>query len=107
MITAAPGGDYNAASLSRTINHQVVRFDFLGIVSAFDQARGAASTFSNWSMAGVMDANYQGGSNTEALGGDAMWKYGTQGNMNGVLLPTMRQQLLDVGNAVPQLYYQS
>jgi trimeric autotransporter adhesin len=106
MITAA-SADYLPGSTNPLVSHQVTRFDFLGIVAAFDQARGAKATFANWTVSPSLGANYLAGSNSEAMGGELAWKYATQGAVDGMLLPAMRQQLTDFALGTPQIYQQT
>jgi hypothetical protein len=63
VLSLGFGVRYQVESADALMNQQVVRFDFLAIVATFDQARGVAAT------------------------------YVTQGNVDGMLLPSMRQNL--------------
>lgn len=79
VVTAAAGGDYNAASGDRTLNQKVVVFDFAKLVSAFDKALAANPSLGPWSMAGTLGSAYLQGSNTQAIGGDLAWAHATAG----------------------------
>lgn len=55
----------------------VETFDFLGIVGEFDSALAATPGLSNWAIAQAVSDFHTGGSDTQALGGDAAYSYGT------------------------------
>ena len=62
---------------------KVERFDFQGLVAAFDAARAAGSMITRWqAMHALLDAHL-GGSDEEALGGELAYRYGTTGTLAG------------------------
>ena len=79
------GGDYNAASSDITRNKQVELFDFAKLAQKFDAAVAANATQANgWNaMNSLLDAHLLG-SNTQALGGDLSFQYGTAGSLSGI-----------------------
>ncbi|MBI2727867.1 MAG: putative Ig domain-containing protein [Polaromonas sp.] len=88
------GGDYDANSSDQTRNKQVEVFDFTKLVQKFDAARAANSANANgWAMMNSMlDAHLQG-SNTQALGGDLAFQYGTAGSLAGIGLGVAQASL--------------
>ena len=78
LVTAATGGDYNAASSDRLLNKKVVDFDFLKLVSDFDAARAANPTAAGgWAVQAKLNNAYLAASNTQAIGGDLAYRYAT------------------------------
>jgi VCBS repeat-containing protein len=70
--------DYKPDSATPLFNKRVVNFDFLKLVGEFDQALATTPALTSWSlMNGMLDA-YLSGSDTEAIGGDLAYQYGTK-----------------------------
>lgn len=63
-------------------DNKVERFNFQGLVNAFDAARAPNA----WAvMNSLLDAHLAG-SDTEALGGDLAYRYGLSGSLAGLAL---------------------
>ncbi len=76
--------DFNAGSSDPLYNKRVARFNFANLVAQFD----AAAAPSHWAVAGSLAANYLGGSDTAALGGDLGYQHGHSNAFTGIgLIP--------------------
>ncbi|MBU0621029.1 MAG: hypothetical protein KJ795_04185 [Gammaproteobacteria bacterium] len=93
MADAMAAFDQNSAD--PLLNRCVQDFDFTAIVNAFDQARGASTTFMHWSATNTLLAAHLGGSDTDALGGDLAHQYGTNGSLTGMNLTAVQTALND------------
>jgi Ca2+-binding RTX toxin-like protein len=80
MVIGAPGGNYQTGSVDPLTATRVTQFDFLAIVTAFDAARGAASTFTNWAIEPALTSTFVGGSDSVAIGGDLAWRAAHSGS---------------------------
>jgi VCBS repeat-containing protein len=67
--------EYDAGSADSMHNKKVETFDFSGLVSAFDAARAANPSLSNWALSGALASTLLGGSDTSAIGGDLAYRY--------------------------------
>jgi len=77
MADFAPGG-------SDTLkDNKIETFDFASLVGAFDSARGANSTYSNWALTNAL-LDFHLGSDTDAIGGDLAYQYGKAGTLSGI-----------------------
>lgn len=73
-----PGGD------GPLRDHKVERFDFSGVVAAFDGARAAQPGLTSWTLAQALVDFHVSGSDLEALGGDLAYHYGRYGKLDGI-----------------------
>ncbi len=64
------------------MHDKVEEFNFQGLVGRFDGTRGV----SKWALTNGLAAFALGGSNTEAIGGDLAYAYGTAGSLAGIAL---------------------
>jgi Ca2+-binding RTX toxin-like protein len=94
VITAA-SSDYVAGASSRLQNAKAVSFNFEDLVLKFDQARAAQPGLAEWALAGQLDSVWQRGSNTQAIGGDLAWRYGTTGGWGDLALADAREVMGD------------
>jgi Ca2+-binding RTX toxin-like protein len=84
MVTAADGGDYDAASSDKTKNRKVELYDFGKLVQRFDAVRNATPAINQWAMMnGLLEAHLSG-SDTAAIGADLSYQYAVAGNLTGV-----------------------
>jgi hypothetical protein len=81
-------------------DHRIERFDFRQIVGAFDAAR-AAGFVGQWAMMDALLTAHLAGSDSEALGGDLAYRYGSDGSLAQVGL-SAAQSILDAGGPAPQ-----
>jgi Ca2+-binding RTX toxin-like protein len=93
FIAAAMAG-YDPAGADPLRDQAVERFDFKAIVAAFDAAR-AQGMVQQWTAMEALLAAHLGGSNTEALGGDLAWRYGSAGSLAQIGLSAAQSLLAD------------
>src|SRR6185369_11823687 len=84
IAEAMPG--FDAASSDPLFNRKIQTFDFLGLVGAFDAARAANPKLASWAFSSALSANWLGGSDDGAIGGDLAYRYGRVGNLTGMTL---------------------
>ena len=87
--------DYNPWSTDVTRNQKVEMFDFLKMVSAFDQASVGLPPLSKWALTNGLLAAHLSGSNSQALGGDIAYQYGLSSNFGGSWLGSAQTTLAD------------
>jgi len=73
-----PGGD------DPLRDNKVERFDFSGMVAAFDSARAAQPGLTSWTLAQALADFHVSGSDAEAMGGDIGFHYGRHGKLGGI-----------------------
>ena len=78
--------DYKASSSNPMNNLKIQRFDFLGLVAAFD----AAGRPSNFNVAANLPGAYIVGSDTEAIGGAVAYQYARSGSLGALTYDQMR-----------------
>lgn len=66
------------------LDQKVERFNFAGLAAAFDTARAADATLTNWGLSNALATQAVGGSDTAALGGDLAYQYGKSGTLAGI-----------------------
>jgi Ca2+-binding RTX toxin-like protein len=76
--------DYVPGSADATRDNKVERFNFEGLVAAFDAARAATPALTTWALSNSLLAQYLAGSDTDAIGGDLAYRYGRFGNLNDI-----------------------
>ncbi len=82
--------DYDAVGASALNNKKVERFNFDGLVAAFDAARAANSNLTSWVLTDALAAQYLSGSDTAAIGGDLAYQYARCGSLSNLSsLPAM------------------
>jgi Ca2+-binding RTX toxin-like protein len=79
-----------AASLS---DDAVEYFDFRKLVGAFDTARSRNPGVSRWALTNGLTSFQLGGSDTQAIGGDLAYIYGTAGSLAGIALGAAQEQI--------------
>jgi Ca2+-binding RTX toxin-like protein len=62
----------------------VEAFDFRRLVSAFDSARSRNPGLSRWALTNSLTTFQLAGSDTQAIGGDLAYAYGTAGSLAGI-----------------------
>jgi Ca2+-binding RTX toxin-like protein len=63
-------------------------YDFQGIAGQYDSALAATPGLSNWAISQAVSDFHTSGSDTQALGGDAAYQYGTSGSLSATTLTT-------------------
>ena len=81
IAEAMAGFDPGGADSLR--DNAVERFDFQGLVAAFDSARAADSMITRWQAMRALLDTHLGGSDDEALGGEPAYRYGMTGTLAG------------------------
>lgn len=84
QVVIEGSSDYNAASTSAINNKKIERFNFDGLVTAFDQARTANPSITSWALSSSLLSFHLGGSDTAAIGGDLAYQYAKTGNLSGL-----------------------
>jgi Ca2+-binding RTX toxin-like protein len=90
IITDA-SSDFDANSSDPLRNHRVERFDFLGMVNAFDDARRSSPSLTSWSLTNALLRFHLTGADAAALGGDLAYCYGNKGSLAGISLSAAQQ----------------
>jgi hypothetical protein len=88
--------DYLPGGGNATRDQRVERFNFDGLVSAFDAARASNPSLTTWALTTALAANAVGGSDSQAFGGDAAYQYARQGNLNGLSVTTANAVITDI-----------
>lgn len=73
--------DYDPSSSDVTRDQRIERFNFEGLVAAFDAARAANPSIITWALTNALAANYVDGSDTQAIGGELAYRYGRSGSL--------------------------
>jgi Ca2+-binding RTX toxin-like protein len=88
QVIAEAMEDFDASSSDPLLNRKVQRFDFQGLVGAFE-----ASGLSSWALTSALLEFHLGGSDSDALGGDLAYRYGRDASLTGIGF-TPAQQVL-------------
>ena len=84
QVIAEAMASFDATSTDPLRNNRIESFDFGTLVTKFDLARGTSATFSNWAMTNALLDAHNGNSDDAALGGDLVYQYGRNGNLNNL-----------------------
>ncbi|MHB1076707.1 beta strand repeat-containing protein [Thiobacillus sp.] len=76
--------DFAPGSSNPLADNKVEKFDFAGLVNAFDQARTANPNLTSWALSDALLTFYLGGSDTDAIGGDLAYQYGKTGSLSNI-----------------------
>lgn len=85
------GVDFDPNSTDPLHNQRVQDFDFLGLVSQFDQARNTNPGLTHWQMSNALAMFHLSGSNDSAIGGDLAYYYGVNNGLTGISLNAAQQ----------------
>ena len=88
--------DFSAGGSDPLLDQKVENFNFAGLVGAYDTARVANPTLTNWALTNALTSFQLAGSDTAAIGGDLAYQYGKNGTLTGIGL-TAAQDV--IGNA--------
>ena len=88
QVIAEAMAEFDASSSDPLLNRKVQRFDFQGLVGAFE-----ASGLSSWALTGALLQFHLGGSDGEALGGDLAYRYGRDATLAGIGFTPAQQTL--------------
>jgi Ca2+-binding RTX toxin-like protein len=78
--------DFDSGSVDPLYNRKVQTFDFLGLVSAFDQARLASPGLTSWQITNALLQYHLSAADDFALGGDLAYWYGKNRTLGGISL---------------------
>lgn len=84
QLVAEAMAAFDAGSSDPLLNKKVQTFDFQGLVSAFDAARATTPELSSWALSNGLTQFHLAGSDSEALGGDLAYHYGSDGTLAGI-----------------------
>jgi hypothetical protein len=84
QVITEGGSDYAPGSVNYLTDNKVELFDFSALVAKFDQARAAAPTLTNWSLASSLAMFCIGGSDSAAFGGDLAYQYALNGSLSAL-----------------------
>lgn len=76
--------DFDAGGSDPLRDQKVENFNFAGLVGAFDAARAATPTLTNWALTNALASFQLAGSDSAALGGDLAYQYGKNGTLAGI-----------------------
>ncbi|MGH7895537.1 MAG: calcium-binding protein [Candidatus Binatia bacterium] len=89
--------EFDAGSADSLYNKRVQTFDFLGMVSQFDQARAQSPGLTSWALTNALLQYHLAGADDAALGGDLAYWYGKNDALTGISL-TAALDVLASGN---------
>jgi Ca2+-binding RTX toxin-like protein len=84
QVVADAMAAYNPSGSDPLLNKKLVRFNFGGIVSAFDAALVADPGITSWNVTNALAANYVAGSDTAAIGGDFAYDFGHRNALTNI-----------------------
>ncbi|HEV3010773.1 MAG TPA: calcium-binding protein, partial [Burkholderiales bacterium] len=88
QVIAEAMADFDANSSDPLLNQKVQRFDFLGLVGAFED-----SGVTSWALSNALLQFHVSGSDSQALGGDLAYRYGLSGSLAGIGFSPAQQVL--------------
>jgi len=99
VIVEATAG-FNSQSTDPLLNKRIQQFDFVGLANQFEADLAADPTITSWQIAPHLTAFSLGGSDTDAIGGNMAYQYGTNGNLEAMSDAGIRAQLTDAAFGV-------
>jgi hypothetical protein len=91
QIVADASADFDADSLDPLRNSRIQKFDFLGLVGAFDNARQASPGLTSWELTNALLQFHLCGGEDLALGGDLAYWYAKNRGFGGISLAAAQQ----------------
>jgi Ca2+-binding RTX toxin-like protein len=91
QIVAEASADFDADSADPLRNRRVQTFDFLGLVSSFDQARKASPGLTSWDLTNALLQFHLSGADDLALGGDLAYWYAKSRGFGGISLAAAQE----------------
>jgi Ca2+-binding RTX toxin-like protein len=85
--------EFDAGSTDPLRNKRVESFSFLGLVSAFDQARVQSPGLTSWELTNALLQYHLSGADDMALGGDLAYWYARRGSLAGLGLQAAQQAI--------------
>jgi len=84
QVVAEAMAGFNPSGGNPLLDNKVEKFNFQGLVGAFDAARAANPTLTSWALTNGLTQFQLAGSDTVALGGDLAYYYGLNGTVAGI-----------------------
>ena len=84
QVMAEAMAGFVAGGSDPLMDQKVEKFNFAGLVGAFDAARAANSGLTSWALTNALTSFQLAGSDTAALGGDLAYQYGTNATLAGI-----------------------
>jgi Ca2+-binding RTX toxin-like protein len=84
QVMAEAMADFTPGGADPLRDNKVEAFNFAGLVGAFDAARTATPTLTDWALTNALADFQLAGSDTAALGGDLAYQYGRNGTLAGI-----------------------
>ena len=84
QVMAEAMAGFVAGGSDPLMDQKVEKFNFAGLVGAFDAARAANSGLTSWALTNALTSFQLAGSDTAALGGDLAYQYGKNGTLAGI-----------------------
>lgn len=84
QVMAEAMAGFAAGGSDPLMDQKVEKFNFAGLVGAFDAARAANSGLTSWALTNGLTSFQLAGSDTAALGGDLAYQYGRNGTLAGI-----------------------
>jgi hypothetical protein len=81
QVIAEAMGAFEAAGANPLLDNKVELFDFQTLTDAFDLARSADATLTQWALTNALLDAHLTGSDTDAIGGDLTYLYGLNGTL--------------------------
>jgi Ca2+-binding RTX toxin-like protein len=82
---------FDANSQDPMYNHRVQTFDFIGLVTQFDQAMAQSPGVTSWAVTNALTQFHLTSANDAALGGDLAYYYGKNGALTGISIAAAQQ----------------
>ena len=83
--------EFDAGSADALYNRRVQTFDFLGLVSSFDDARRESPGLTSWALTNALLEFHLTGSDNAALGGDLAYWYARRRSFDGMSVAAAQQ----------------
>jgi Ca2+-binding RTX toxin-like protein len=84
QVVAEAMSGFDAGGSDPLLDQKIERFDFAGLAGAFEAARTATPTLTDWALSNALSNFQQDGSDSAAIGGDLSYQYGRDGALSGI-----------------------
>ena len=84
QVVAEAMAGFNPNGGNPLLDNKIEKFNFQGLVGAFDAALAANPTLTTWALTNALTQFQLAGSDTAALGGDLAYYYGLNGTLAGI-----------------------
>ena len=97
QVVAEAMADFAPGGTDPLRDNKVERFDFNGLVGAFDAARVADSTLTSWALTNALTNFYLAGDDGAAIGGDLAYQYGKNGMLASISVSATQSVMGNAG----------